>query len=154
MTALFTVAALVFLSQVPEQKVMSPEEVQAEVHKTLAASAGAIDACTTAYLTEYPASDGKVAISAIVGKSGAVGSATANTTLDGARNLRPCLESVAKKWKFPPVQRDAEPLSLTIVVKKGVKFTLKKPGEKDQAPASGAPADEGFVTFTPAAWGS
>lgn len=155
MTAVLAFAALLALGQVPEQKPMTPEEVHAAVVKTLMSTAGAIDACTAAYVAEYPTGEGKVTLDVTVVKSGAVGNAVAKTSLDGARNLRPCLETVARKWKFPPIHRESEPLSLTVAVKKGAKFVIRKPGEKAPEPAPGQPSteEEGFVQFTPQAWG-
>jgi hypothetical protein len=123
-------------------------ELQVKVYNMLSGSSGAIDACTTAYTTEYPAADGKVQLEATVVKDGTVSVSTAQTTIDGARNLRPCLEKIAKGWKFPPLNKDgSEKMTLTIPVKKGTKFVLQKPGEKQGAAQQEQP--EGFLMFLP-----
>jgi hypothetical protein len=140
--------------QAPAKPAMTPEQMQMKVWQTVSGSGAAIDRCTDAYLKEYPTASGNVQLKATVVKDGTVGQASADTSLDGARNLRPCIEKVAKGWKLPPLQTESEQLSLTVVVKKGTKFSLRKPGEKDeQKPAAGGgQQDEGFMDFLPRSW--
>jgi len=151
--SLFFGAAPAFAEEpAPAKAGPSPKEVEMKVHETLAASAPAIDACTAAYTNEYPAAAGKAVIDATVVKDGSVGQAAVNTALEGARNLRLCLERVAKGWRLPPIHGESEKLTLTINVKKGARFSLLKPGEK---PAPGQPQAEqqdGFVSFLPQSW--
>lgn len=132
-------------------------EAELILWRTLMGTASAIDACTQAYASEFPDASGTVELRSEVMKDGTVGRATARTSLEGARNLRPCLERVAKGWRFPPIAKDGEPLSLQIPVKRGNKFFIAKPGEKDEA--SAAPSErpeEGFLQlipeFLPSTW--
>src|SRR5688572_11132118 len=139
MTSLSLVVALAFLAQsAPAEKKLTPEEVQQKVYQALMASAGAIDACNERYLVENPTESGKVELTATIIKDGTVPAAQANSALPGGRDLRPCLEKVAKSWKLPPIHVETEKLSLTVNVKKGVKFKLRKPGEKE-APGAEQP---------------
>jgi hypothetical protein len=148
MNTLLLVAALTVSQQA---KPATPAEIEAKTYQVLLGAAPAIDQCTAAYSAEYPAEVGKVQLALTVQKDGSVAQVTAATTLQGARNLRPCLESVAKKWKLPAINTESEKLALTITVKKGVKFTLKKPGEKaaEGQTQSGAQEESGFLQFTP-----
>lgn len=133
---------------------MKPEQAQLMVYNALMGSAPAIDQCTSAYLTEYPSGVGKVVLDCVVAKDGSVAHAEAKTSLEGARNLRPCLERVAKGWKLPPIgSKEVDKLTIAVEVKKGVKFTLLKPGEKPPEPKPGASQPEpGIVQFLPKAW--
>ena len=71
-------------------------------------------------LTEYPTADGQVMLQTAVAKDGSVAQVTAVTSLEGARNLRPCLEKIAKGWRFPPHNGEKPaPLTLPVRVKKG-----------------------------------
>jgi hypothetical protein len=136
-----------------EEKEPSPEQIEKLVHQALLANAPAIDRCLAAYSDEFPKEVGKVVLDTVVAKDGSIAAATASTTLTGSRNLRPCLERAAKGWRLPPPANE-EKLSLTLIVKKGAKFTLKKPGEPE-APNNERPqpGDEGFLQFLPSSWG-
>lgn len=112
-----------------------------------------MDQCTERYLTEYPEQKGSVALAMSVDPSGKVLSATAQTGLTGARNLRPCIEAVAKGYIFPTTKGDKPaPINLTIPVEKGAKFKIYPPGEAPK-PKEGPPPSSGFLRFTPADWG-
>jgi hypothetical protein len=149
MNTFFAIAALL----VAQAKPLTPAEIQEKVYKTLTAAGPAIDSCTEAYSNEFPTEVGKVELAVTVVKDGTVGPVVVNTALNGARNLRLCLEYAAKKWKFPPINTEAEKLSLTIAVRKGLKFALPKPGEKKaDAPVGQKQEDTGFVSFTPSGW--
>jgi hypothetical protein len=134
------------------QKKAAAMEVQMKVYNMLMGSAGALDACTTAYTTEFPNNSGKATVQVKIIKDGSVMTANVETQLEGARNLRSCLESVARKWRFPPLQKESDQVSLTVQVKKGQKFTLRKPGEQaqqQQQQQQQPSGDEGFMQFLP-----
>lgn len=140
----------------PATPPLSKEQVQEKVYAVLRGSASQIDACTEAYTTEFPGSTGKAQLTAFIQKDGTVLKSEVSTALEGARNLRTCLESVARKWKLPPIHSEQEKLNLTIAVKKGQKFSLLKPGEKkpEQPGQAPQPAEEdGFVGFLPQSYG-
>ena len=133
---------------------MTEKEAQMAAWKAIASSAGAIDGCTKQYLSEYPASQGKVDIAVTLAENGAVSKARATTGLEGARHLRPCLERVGKGWKFPPVSKANQTLNITVPVLKGAKFSLLKPGEKPKPKEKKSKKKaEGFIRFLPGAWG-
>jgi hypothetical protein len=142
--------ASAFADEKPQDKPqLTPEQMQMKVYETISRSAGAIDQCTQAYLTEYPAANGNVELTAVIVKDGSVGQATASTQLEGARNLRPCLEKVPKGWKFFPIGSDSEKLVVVVHVKKGQKFVLRKPGEEAKPRPGEGPQEEGFIGFMP-----
>ncbi|MBK8013474.1 MAG: hypothetical protein IPK13_19230 [Deltaproteobacteria bacterium] len=131
----------------------SAKDIEQQVIGAIARTAGAIDACNDAYIGEYPAAKGTVSLTAGVERPGTVSTASAETSLEGARNLRYCLERVARSWRFPPLTtgKEKEDLTITIPIAKGAKFKLKKPGEKEQEskPAAGKKPREGFIRFLP-----
>jgi hypothetical protein len=133
--------------------IAAPDDVEMKIWSALTASAPAIDQCTDAYTGEFPNEAGKVQIDCTIAVQGVVAKVVATTTLQGARNLRPCLERVAKTWRLPP-PKNPEKMTLMINVKKGVKFALRKPGTA--APKEEAPppqnAEEGFLQFLPSNW--
>jgi hypothetical protein len=156
MTAFVPTVALLLLAQTPQPatKPLTPQEIQSKVFAILSGAGPQIDACTEAYTNEFPANAGKVDVAVYIVKDGTVSKAEVSTTLDGARNLRPCLEAVAKRWKMPPINVEQERLNLTIQVKKGVKFALAKPGEKAaQQGGETKPEEQGFVSFLPQSFG-
>lgn len=130
----------------------SAKEIEAQVIGAIARTAGAINACNDAHIGEYPAAKGTVSLTASVGRPGTVSTASAETSLEGARNLRYCLERVAQSWRFPPLTtgKDKEDLTITIQIAKGAKFKLKKPGEQDESSKPAAKKErEGFIRFLP-----
>jgi hypothetical protein len=138
----------------PAAKQVDPKEAakQADikVRTALNAAGGSIDACTDRYLSEYPAADGKADIALTVLKNGMVQKATVEVGLEGARNLKPCLEAAGRGIKFPDVANDGATLKITVPIKKGAKFRVPMPG--DPPPEGAKPQDEGFVQFLPADW--
>jgi hypothetical protein len=153
--SLLGIAALLGMASVAsaEDKPVDGKEAALAAWKTINGSGPQIDQCTQAYIGEYPATDGSVKLQITVVKNGTVGTAAVNTSLEGARNLRPCLEKVAKNWKFMPLATETEQLALTIPVKKGQKFVLKKPGEKSEPTAPGQEKQEETVfDFLPSTW--
>jgi hypothetical protein len=138
----------------PSAPPLSPKELEEAVYKAIMASAGIIDTCTEAYTNEYPNNTGTANMATTVVKDGSVAKVTVNTSLEGSRNLVPCLEKAGKTWKFPKLgdRADGTQLNLTVNVKKGTKFTMRKPGEKaeEKKPEQ---APEGFLQFLPQAWG-
>lgn len=146
--------ALASIAQAPPSN--QNQEGALAAWKAISSTSSMIDACTEAYTAEYPNNAGTARIQATVGKDGTVEKAVVTTTLEGSRNLPPCLERVAKSWKLPATGGEAStPLSLTVQVRKGVKFVLKKPGEKAQAPKQpGQPQEETVVDFNflPGSW--
>jgi hypothetical protein len=137
----------------PATPPISKKELEEAVYKAIMSSAGQIDACTAAYLNEYPNNAGTANMAATIVKDGSVPRVNVSTSLEGSRNLVPCLEKAGKIWKFPKLGEKSEQaqITLTVQVKKGVKFTMKKPGEKaEEAKAAAEP--EGFMQFVPSAW--
>jgi hypothetical protein len=135
----------------------TPSEIELAVWKSVMASAPLIDKCTESYLVEYPEANGKADLATTVVKDGSVSKVQVSTGLDGARNLVPCLEKAGKTWRFPKLNEKTESveLNLAVVVKKGTKFQMKKPGEKEPEkkpdPKSGSEAED-FIHFVPDAW--
>ncbi len=150
--ALFlSLAGVVGLSSLAAPSLAAPEgSVQKKVRMMLNASGKTIDQCTERYLSEYPKADGKADITATVVKNGTVASAKVDTSLEGARNLRYCLERAAKTWKFPPHGGESEKMSLTVEVRKGLQFKILAPGEKPPARAGKKPS--GFLRMVPTGW--
>jgi hypothetical protein len=110
-----------------------------------------MDQCVERYLEEYPAADGGVQLKMEIGKGGVVVEATADTTLEGARNLRPCIAKVAKGYVFPePARAEKVTLTINLVVKKGAKFKLYGPGESPPKPE--AREGEPIFHFMPTGW--
>jgi hypothetical protein len=133
----------------------SKSEIETAVWKTIMASAPMIDGCTESYVAEFPEAKGQAQLSTTVVKDGSVSKVNVSTALQGARNLGPCLEKAAKTWRFPKLNEKTESvqLSLAVQVRKGVKFQMRKPGEKEpeQKPQPGY-EDEGFIQFLPSGW--
>jgi hypothetical protein len=157
--SLFVLSLVGASTALAEDAAQQAAQKQAEelVHRSISATSAAIDACNDAYTAEYPAAQGSARIDVKVAKDGTVAQATVTVNLEGARNLRPCLERVAKGWRFPAHgQADAQPLSMTVPVRKGAKFVLKRPGDKSEPakPAAGGGAqEESLVDFMPTGWG-
>ncbi|MCK6548294.1 AgmX/PglI C-terminal domain-containing protein [Myxococcota bacterium] len=133
------------------------KQAEEQVYRAIGATASAIDACNDAYVAEYPASQGTAKIEVKVAKDGSVVGASVTTALEGARNLRPCLERVAKSWRFPAHGADQpQPMSMSVPIRKGAKFVLKRPGDKAEpakAAAGGGAQEETIVDFMPTGWG-
>ena len=128
-------------------------EVERQVRTMLNASGPSIDRCVERHAEEYPGADGRAEVIATVLPTGQVARASVETALEGARNLRLCLEQVAKAWRFPAGAAEAHPVRLALVVRKGVRFALPDPAAPPTAasPARAA-ADDGFLRFSPGAW--
>ncbi len=116
------------------------------VRKTLNASGSSIDACNTRYLSEYPKAQGKADVSVFVGPKGKVTKASIKTSLEGARNLRYCLEQVAKGWTLPKEYAGPKPMNLSVPIQAGVKFKILAPGEKP--PPGQPPQARTVIKFT------
>lgn len=134
-----------------------PKGVELAIYKTIMGSAPQIDACTEAYTNEFPSESGQARIVTTVVKDGSVGKVQVSAPMGGVRNLLPCLEKVAKGWRFPKLAASTESvqMSLAVVVKKGAKFAIPKPGEKQETPPEEKKEgqDDSFVQFTPTGWG-
>ena len=110
------------------------EAIQRKLIEVINSQAGSVDACTGRYVSEYPKANGTASIELKVNKEGAVARATITTSLAGARNLRLCLEKVAKAYRFPPPESDElVTLSFQVLVKPGAKFKMYMPGEEPKA---------------------
>ena len=131
----------------------NPQEstVEKPLRMVLNAGGPAFDACMNRYLHEYPEVKGSVKLELGVASDGQVRQAKAETSLVGARNLRPCLESVAKNLHFPKHRGDQlGQLSVTIPIEKGARFRLWAPGEE---PPPGKPHQKRtMVRFLPGDW--
>jgi hypothetical protein len=153
--ALFFVSAGARAEEPKGAAAKSPSQIEEAVYKAIMSGAGAIDACTDAYTAEYPEEKGNAKLDTTVVKSGDVSKVKVSCSLQGTRNLIPCLEKAAKTWKFPKLNEKTESvqLSLTVQIHKGVKFNMKKPGEKDKpAEDKKNEEDEGFIYFFPTGW--
>jgi hypothetical protein len=143
----------------PAAALASPAARQAEVEQQirgmLNASGPAIDRCVERHAVEYPSADGKAEVVATVLPTGVVARAAVETALEGARNLRLCLEQVARAWRFPSGAAEPHPVRLALTVRKGVRFHLPDPAAKPGPAAQGArppSGDDGFLRFSPGAW--
>ncbi|MCS6760529.1 MAG: AgmX/PglI C-terminal domain-containing protein [Candidatus Devosia euplotis] len=136
-------------SAAPEAKKMSPEQAQEKVRQTLNASGGAVDACTARYVAENPAKPGMADVKVEIAEDGSVSKGTVNTTLPGARNLRSCLERVAKSWRFPKPGGPGQKFTLNIPVKANVKFRMLSEAEKKAMTPKEKKERGGFMTFMP-----
>lgn len=148
-------AALSMMVSVAHAEKMSPKQHQALQLKIIAklnTKGPQFDACTKRFLEEYPKANGAVTLSMKISPEGKVVSAQAVTALKGARNLRPCIESVGKSYTFEPTQAaEPAPLSVTIPVEDGAKFKLYPPGQEPKRPKEDKSAPAIF-RFTPATW--
>lgn len=109
------------------------------------AAAPRIDACTARYLAEYPKADGTLVLELQVGKDGKVRAAKAQTKMEGARHLRPCIEAVGRALVLPPIEA-ARVLPIPIRVAAGARFRVLKPGEAPPE-TKGDKGAGGFVRF-------
>jgi hypothetical protein len=112
-------------------------------------SAAQIDACTARYIEEFPDRKGVATVSFAIQPDGKVGAADVKCDLQASQNLVTCLRDIPRHWNFPPIGDQKLNSSLPIHVGKGQKFRLKKPGEKDEKPASPAEEEDTAVTWTP-----
>ena len=151
----FVLAATPPPADAPKTRKMTAEEKKAFEKKLVTAiNAGGpgIDGCVARYSKEYPQSDGTVRLNMTVGLDGRVSGADAQTGLKGARNLRPCLERVAKGLKFP-APKTAKPvqMGISVPVKKGAKFKLYAEGEAPP-PKKDEPEPPRVLRFNGGAW--
>jgi len=126
------------------------------------ASAPMIDACVDRYVEEYPRAKGVAKIEVVVDETGKVSKARAQTSLEGARNLRPCLANTAETWKLPPPRDPNASLSVNVKVAKGQRFELLTPKEQAAAEAERKAAAKNaekeeeplfkIGTFLPSGW--
>lgn len=121
------------------------------VRNALNGAGASIDACVERHIAEYPTADGKATLDLTVQKTGMVEKCVVTVALEGARNLKVCLEKAGRSVKFPQPGEGGATLKVTAVIKKGAKFRIPAPDEK---PPEGEPPpqDEGFVDFFPANW--
>ncbi|MEQ9497024.1 MAG: AgmX/PglI C-terminal domain-containing protein [Deltaproteobacteria bacterium] len=145
-SALLVTLALV-AAEPPAEEVMTKEQAMEKVRSTLNATGPAIDACNARYHNENPKTQGVATVVVKVGESGAVTKTRIDTSLEGARHLRLCLESVAKRWKFPRPNKVDQEFSLKIPVGVEGKFYIPGPGEKPKEPEAKKP--DGFIMFQP-----
>jgi hypothetical protein len=118
----------------PKPAAESPEAAQLKVWQALMGSATQIDACTQKYTGEFPDRAGSVSITVGIGTDGRVLTVKTDTDLKAPDRLNGCLGSVARGWRFPTHSgEDPATLTLKVEVKKGQKFKLLKPGEKQPA---------------------
>ncbi len=122
-------------------------KVHMKVWRVLDGAKKEIDGCTARYVEEYPKAKGTARVSTTVQKDGRVSKASVSTSLEGARNLRACLEKIARGWRFPEPQAESADFSFELVVQKGVKFSLLKPGEKPKDRPKEGKGDQGFIKF-------
>lgn len=118
---------------------------ESTVEKIIAAinaSAPRIDACVARYTEEYPKAKGVAKLEVVVGEAGKISKARAQTSLEGARHLRPCLEQAAESWKLPPPRDPKASLSVNVEVEKGQSFKLLTPKEQAAAEAERKAAAE------------
>lgn len=127
--------------------VMTKEQAQEKVRSTLNATGSAIDACNARYSTENPKTRGVATVAVVVSEVGKVMKARVDTQLEGARHLRLCLESVAKRWAFPPPKNANQEFTLKIPIGTGGKFYI--PGPNEKPPAEPEKGPDGFITFQP-----
>lgn len=150
-TLLWTVWVAVGADEAPKLA-LNPDQIK--VIDTINQSGPAIDACVNRYVQEYPSAQGKLSLSVMVGPDGRVVSSRAETALPGARNLRPCIEGVARRWRLPEPKEESATLGIDIPVRPGAKFKLKKPGEKEPKPKKSPKQEEpGFMRIQPTGWG-
>lgn len=129
------------------------KDLEKKIIGTLNSKASAIDGCVKRHLTEYPDANGKVSLAIDVDGKGKVPKASATTPLPGARNLRPCLERVAKGYDFPvPEGFVPTTLKIDVPVEKGVSFKLYAPGEAPE-PKKGEKRKVTVWSFQPGAFG-
>jgi hypothetical protein len=126
--------------------------IEAQVRQMLNASGPRLDACVARHAEEYPSVDGRATIVATVKQDGSVLSARVETALEGARNLRFCLEQAAKTWRFPEANAATVEVKIQVPVKKGANFRLPAPGEKRTERVE--QAKDGFLFFMPGEWKS
>lgn len=137
----------------PAQAAPPMNAEQIKVIDSINATGPAIDACVNKYLTEYPSQRGHVMLAVSVNAEGKVASSKATTSLEGARNLRPCLEAVGKTWTFPPPKDKTADLNLKIGVMPGTRFRLRKPGDPPPEPKAEPKPEPGAVKLQPTGWG-
>ncbi|MGF1509090.1 MAG: AgmX/PglI C-terminal domain-containing protein [Myxococcota bacterium] len=142
---------LMLLAEPPADPML---KVKIQIVKMINESGPAIDQCNAKYLDEYPGQTGQSELTLVVDKIGRVSRSKADTSLRGARNLRACLASVGRSWKFPPPEEERT-ISFTVPVSR-LPFRLLMPGEKPEpAPAPEPSEPEGFLnlsSFLPAGW--
>ncbi|MFO0722442.1 MAG: hypothetical protein U1E65_01585 [Myxococcota bacterium] len=127
-----------------------PEVVQLKVWSALMASATQIDGCTTRYTNEFPDRVGTVTLTVGVAPDGRVVSAKAETDLKASDRLTLCLTSIGRGWRLPGHKgEDTAALALKVEVKKGKKFRLLKPGEKQPAAETTTEEKEPEFHYTP-----
>jgi hypothetical protein len=130
---------------------VDPNAQRAAIYSIIAGAKGPIDACTAAYLKEYPAEKGAAQLSMTVEpQKGEVTEASATCPLQGSRNLVTCLELVGRSLAFPGL--GSGQIGFPVEVRKGASFAVadpSKPSPKPKQEQAPAKKDDGFVQFSP-----
>jgi len=130
---LATLFAVPALADKPKDNKMAPYETKAfqlGMYRTIKGTAPLIDKCTQKYATEYPGRSGPVMLQYTIETSGRVKKSSIQTSLKNYDHLRSCLKDVIRQWRFPSPGTVHIKSTLKIIVAKGVKFDVLKPGEE------------------------
>jgi outer membrane biosynthesis protein TonB len=111
-----------------------------------------IDRCNQRYLSEVPGQGGQATISLVIDPKGKVTRSRVECALPNSRTLKTCIDMVARRWAFPPPEKERT-FTLQVPVS-AERFRIRLPGESEDAPPA-QEEDPGFMNlsgFLPEGW--